>query len=87
MTLMIGLSKLQPSLAHPFQRTHNQNLLFQENILRFEVAMYQPRLVQQTERIKQLLRKHPNQRRTQSAELILLDELVEVDTQKLKDQT
>lgn len=49
--------------------------------------MYQPRLVQQTKRIEQLLRKDPNQRRTQSTELILLDELVEVDTQQLKDQT
>jgi len=48
--------------------------------------MYKPRLVQQTKCIQKLLSKYSNQGRTQSPKLILLDELVQVDAKKLKDQ-
>lgn len=48
--------------------------------------MDQVSLVQEAQCIQQLLRKHPHEGRTQTPELILLDELVEVDTEQLKCQ-
>lgn len=44
------------------------------------------RLVQKTQRIEELLRKHADQGCTQPAELVLLDQFVEIDTQQLEDQ-
>ena len=49
--------------------------------------MDQVSLVQETQCIQQLLRKHPHESRTQTPELILLDKLIEVDTEQLKCQT
>jgi hypothetical protein len=40
--------------------------------------MYQVRLVQKAQRIKQLLRKNAHKSCTQASELILLDQLVKV---------
>jgi hypothetical protein len=44
------------------------------------------RLVQQTQTIQKLLCKDAHQRGAQTSELILLDQLVQVDRQQLKDQ-
>lgn len=46
--------------------------------------MNQMRLVQQTQGIQQLLCKHANKGGAQSAELVLLDELVEVDAKQFE---
>jgi hypothetical protein len=61
-------------------------LLLQENVLRLQIAMDQFRFVQQTQAIQQLLRKYSYKRSAQSSELILLDELIQVHREQLKDQ-
>jgi len=48
--------------------------------------VYDSSFVQQTKRVEQLLRKYSHEGRAQTAELVLFDQLVQVDTQKLKDQ-
>lgn len=48
--------------------------------------MDQPRLVQQGQTIEQLLGKDAHKSRAQAAELVLLDEFVEVYAQQLKHQ-
>ena len=49
--------------------------------------MNKMRLVQQTQRVQQLLGKDADEGRTQSTELVLLDEFVEVDAEKLERET
>lgn len=49
--------------------------------------MYQPCLVEQREAIEKLLGEDAHEGCAQSSELVLLDELIQVDTQQLKDQT
>lgn len=60
--------------------------VFQQDVFGFEIAMNQPRLVEQRKPVKQLLGKDSDQRRAQPAELVLFDELVQVDAQQLEDQ-
>lgn len=61
--------------------------LFQKNVLRFQVAMNQVSLVQKTQRVQKLLREDSDERSAQASELILLDQLVKVDTEKLEGET
>lgn len=61
--------------------------LFQKDVLRFQVAVNQMSLVQKTQRIQKLLREDTDERSAQASELILLDQLVKVDTEKLKGET
>lgn len=49
--------------------------------------MDQLSLPQKSQPVDQLLSENANQGSTQSSKLVLLDQLVEVDTQKLKHQT
>lgn len=49
--------------------------------------MYQPSLVEESQAVQELLSKHPHQCGTKTPELILLDQLIEVDAEQLKDQT
>lgn len=44
-------------------------------------------LVQKTQRIQKLLRKDTDKRGAQASELVLLDELVKVDAEKLEGET
>ena len=55
--------------------------IFEEDILGLEIAMDQPGLVQKRKAIEKLLCKHTHQRGAKSSELVLLDQLVQVDTQ------
>lgn len=48
--------------------------------------MDQSSLIEQAETIEKLLRENSDERGAEAAELILLDELVQIDTQKLKNQ-
>ena len=48
--------------------------------------MDQSRLIEQGKPIQQLLRKDADQGRAQASELVLLDQLVQVDTKQLEDQ-
>lgn len=48
--------------------------------------MYDASLVQQAQRIQQLLSKNPNESRAEASELVLLDQLVQVDAQQFEDQ-
>lgn len=45
------------------------------------------RLIQETQGVQELLSEHPHKRGAQPAELILLDQFVEVDTEQFKTQT
>lgn len=49
--------------------------------------MNQVCLVQKTQRIKKLLREDTDERSAQAAELILLDQFIKVDTEKLEGET
>jgi hypothetical protein len=49
--------------------------------------MNQVSLVQKTQRIQKLLREDSDERSAQASELILLDQLVKVDTEKLEGET
>jgi hypothetical protein len=49
--------------------------------------MDQMRLVQQAQSIQQLLSKHADEGGTESTELVLLNELVEVDTKQFESKT
>lgn len=48
--------------------------------------MYNSRLAEKAETVQELLRKHTDECSTQSAELILFDELVQIDTEQFKHQ-
>ncbi len=43
--------------------------------------MYYPRFIKQAKSIEQLLRKYPYKRCAEASELVLLDQLVQVDTE------
>ena len=90
MILIIGLSKLQHN-QHVRHARHVVGIgvdsLFQQDIFRFQVAVYQLGLPKQGETSQQLLGEHAHKGRAQSAELVLLDELVKIDTQQLEHQT
>jgi hypothetical protein len=49
--------------------------------------MNQVSLVQKTQRVQKLLREDSDERSAQASELILLDQLVKVDTEKLEGET
>lgn len=49
--------------------------------------MYYSRFAEQAQRVEKLLRKHTNQRRAQAAELVLLYQFVQIDTEQLKHKT
>lgn len=59
--------------------------ILEQNVLRFQVAMYQPSLVEESKAIQELLSKHPYQCGTKAPELVLFDELVEIDAEQFKD--
>jgi hypothetical protein len=58
---------------------------FKQNVLRLQVAMDQPRILEYCQTFKQLLRKDLDQLSTQPLELILLNQLVEIGRQTLED--
>lgn len=63
------------------------SVLFEKDVLRFEIAVYKPRLAQQTQAVKQLLRKDPHEGSAQASELILLYQFVEIDREQFKHKT
>ena len=60
--------------------------VLEEDVLGLQVAVDEPRLVQQGQAIQQLLCKDPDQGGAEAAELVLLDELVQIDAQQLEHQ-
>jgi hypothetical protein len=83
---MIGLSRLhEASVCETCAGTGSK--LLQQDILWFQIAMNEPRLVQETKGVQKLLSKHPHKSRTQPSELVLLDELVQIHTEQLEDET
>jgi hypothetical protein len=56
-----------------------EDALFEQYILGLEIAMDQLRLTKEGQSGQELLRKHPNQSGAEAAELVLLDQLVQVD--------
>jgi hypothetical protein len=83
---MIGLSRLhEASVCETCAGTGSQ--LLQQDILWFQIAMNEPRLVQETKGVQKLLSKHPDKSRAQPSELVLLDELVQIHTEQLEDET
>lgn len=61
-----------------------QDILLQQNVFGFKIAMNKTSLVKKTQPIQELLRKNPYQSRTQPSELVLLDKFVQVHTEQLK---
>jgi hypothetical protein len=51
---------------------------FEQNIFRFQITVYQPRVLQYRQTIQQLLGKDFNKLSAESLKLILLDEFVEI---------
>lgn len=68
-------------LARTSDKAEELDLLLKQDVLRFEVAMDQMGLIQKAQSIQQLLREDTHESRAEASELILLDELVEVDTE------
>lgn len=62
-------------------RSKTFDKLFEQNILGFEIAMDEMGFVQKAESVQELLCEDTNECCAQSAELILLDEFVEIDTE------
>lgn len=60
--------------------------VLQKNILGFQIAVYQARFVQEGQAIQELLGENPDQRGTKTPELVLLDQFVQIDAEKFKDQ-
>ena len=63
------------------------HLLLQQYVLRLKIAMYKPCFVEKAQCVEQLLGEHSNKSSTEAAELVLLDKLVKIHTQQLKDKT
>lgn len=63
-----------------------RHILLQEDVLRLQVAMNDASLVQEAQSVQQLLGKHPHECCTKPSKLILLDQLVQVHTEKLEYQ-
>lgn len=57
-----------------------------QDIFRLQVTMDQPRFVQDRERIEQLGRKDAHEAGAQTSERVLLDKLVQIRREKLKDE-
>ena len=59
-------------------------ILFEQDVLWFQVAVDEACFVQQAQPIQELLRKHTDECRTKTPELVLLDQLVKIDTEQLE---
>ena len=59
----------------------------QKDVLGFQVAVDQAGLVQKRQPVQELLSEDPDQSCAKTTELVLLDQLVQVDTEELEDQT
>jgi hypothetical protein len=68
-------------------RTQANNLRLEKNVFRFQITVYQPRLLEHRQRVQQLGSKHLHELCTQPLELILLDQFVKVGRQELEHQT
>ena len=71
----------RPKIEH---RTDNSRL--EENVLWFQIAVYQPRLLEHRQCIQQLGGENFHELCTQPLELILLDQFIKVGGQKLEHQ-
>lgn len=61
--------------------------ILQQNIFGLQIAVYQPGLIQERESCQELLGEDSHKCRAQTAELVLLNELVQVDAQQLENET
>lgn len=64
-----------------------ENLRPEKDVFWFQIAMYQPRLLEDRQGVQQLGGENLHELCTQPLELILLDQFVKVGGQKLKHQT
>lgn len=63
-----------------------QCILFEQNVLGFQIAVDQSRLAQQAQAVQELLSKDAHKSGAQTSELVLFDQLVKVDREQLEDQ-
>lgn len=63
------------------------NLRLEKDVFWFQIAVYQPRLLEHRQRVQQLGGEHLHELCAQPLELILLDQFVKVGGQELEDQT
>ena len=55
--------------------------LFEQDVLRLQVAMDQSRFVEKAETVQELLGEDANQGGAETAELILFDQLIQIDAE------
>ena len=65
---------------------HDMSVRGNKDVLRLQITMNQVSFIEKTQRIQQLLRKDANQGCTQSSELILFDQFVQVDAEEFECQ-
>lgn len=79
-----GASSSSPSLVREKEQESNSRL--QQDVLGLQIAMDQPRLVQDREGIEELGREDLDELGAESSERVLLDEFVEVGREALEDE-
>lgn len=86
MTLICGdcnLDVVVKSQAGIPQRTNER---FQQDVFRFQIAMYESRVFKDRERIEELSHEHFDELGAQALELILLDQFVKIARKQLEDK-
>lgn len=79
MTLMVGDCRLEyKSVKSDHVERKRVISRFKQDILRFEIAMDEPRILQHSEGIQQLRHKYFDQLSTKTLELVLFDELIKI---------
>ena len=59
----------------------------QKDVLRFEIAVDEPRFLQNRQSVEQLGREDLDELRAETLELVLLDQLVQVGREEFEDET
>ena len=72
---------------HTTAKLWNDDVRFQKDVLRFEIAVNQPRFFENRQSVQELRREHFDKLCAKTLELILLDELVQVGRQQLEHET
>ena len=85
MTLICGDCNLSEVSAAGTQTCEKEtsHARLQEDVLRLQIAVYEPCVFQNGERVQKLGREDLDQLRAEALELVLFDELVQVDAQQL----
>lgn len=82
----LDLRRLKPVVsAEPYTEAHS-NSRFEQDIFRLQVAVNQPCFFKHRQALEQLLSENLDQLSTQTLELVLLDQLVQIGRKTLENQ-